>query len=143
MIPELSWAPQRAVFIRRTAINATITCAVLVALGALLSVLLGLTYLWVVPTAVLITAGFLFDDALRWRGSKYDRWHLQAGHLVYESGEGTAQVPLADIDRVFTRMGGRVVIELSSGQRIAMGNLPFPGKTAAAIDAARRGEIGG
>ncbi|QFT57576.1 hypothetical protein FIU94_01960 [Sulfitobacter sp. THAF37] len=143
MTPRLSWAPQRAVFIRRAAINAGVTFVILLALGIALSLFVDLPALWLPPTALLLTAGFLFDDALRWRASKYDRWHLDEGHLIHEGAEGSAQIPLAEIDRVFTRMGGHVVLELTSGQRIAIGNLPFPRKTAEAIDAARRGGTSG
>lgn len=143
MMPGLSWAPKRAVFLRRAAITSMVTFVVLMALGFLLSIYTALPFLWVIPTALLLTAGFLFDDALRWRTSKYDRWHLDGGQLIHEGTDGTAQLPLGEIDRVFTRYGGRVVVELSSGQRIAMGYLPFPKKTAQAIEAARRGEIAG
>lgn len=143
MMAGLSWAPQRAVFLRRAAITALVTFLLLLALGLLLSFYTDLPFLWVIPTALLLTAGFLFDDALRWRNSKYDRWHLDAGYLIHDGSDGTAQLPLAEIDRVFTRFGGRVVVVLSSGQRIAMGYLPFPTKTAQAIEAARQGDIGG
>jgi len=141
MTSRLSWAPQRAVFLRRAAVTALFTFLALMAVGLLLSFYTDLPFLWVIPTALLLTAGFLFDDALRWRASKYDRWHLEGGHLIHEDGDGTAQLPLSEIDRVFTRFGGRVVVELSSGQRIAIGYLPYPAKTAETIEAARRGPL--
>lgn len=132
-----SWAPRKEVFIRRAAATAAVTFGFLLVMGLALAFFADLPLLWVIPPALLLTAGFFFDDALRWRASKYDRWQIEEGHFLHHGLDGTARVPLAEIDRVFTRFGGRVVVQLRSGQRIAMRYLPYPEKAAQAIDAAR------
>jgi len=132
----LSWAPKRSVFIRRAVFGAAFTTLCLTAVGVLLSLYLDLSLIWTLPTALFLTAGFLFDDALRWQGSKHDRWEIKGGQLVHSGSDGIAHVPLSDIARVFTRAGGRVVIELTSGQRVALRYLPYPDETARAITAA-------
>tara|TARA_R110002110_G_scaffold19919_45_gene81673 strand:- start:107 stop:526 length:420 start_codon:yes stop_codon:yes gene_type:complete len=137
MIDGISWVPRKAVFMRRAATTAGITFTTLLTLGFALSAYVGVSALWVIPFAVLLTLGFVFDDIMRWRAAKFDRWQIDQGHLVHEGGEGIARVPLTDISRVFTRIGGNVVVQLWSGQRIAMRFLPHPEKTAQAINAAR------
>ena len=132
-----SWTPRKEVFVRRAAVAAAITFGLLVAVGLVVFYLIELPIFWVFPSALFLTIGFLVDDAMRWRAAKYDRWEIEEGHLLHKGLEGPARVPLSEIKRVFTRIGGRVVVEFNSGQRIVMGYLPFPGKTAKAIDAAR------
>ena len=105
-----NWAPRKEVFVRRAAIVAATTFTLLLLLGFVLSYFGGVTAIWVIPFAGLMTLGFFFDDVMRWRAAKYDRWHIEGGHLIHEGGDGIARVPMPDIARVFTRLGGRVVV---------------------------------
>ena len=135
MTPELSWAPRRDVFMRRSLTTAAVTFAMLVLAGIIGSVVMDLPLLWTLPVAALLTLGFLVDDALRWRAQKYDRWSIVEGHLHHTDQDGTASIPLDQITQVVTRFGNRVVLHLRSGERIVMRYLPFPAETAAQIRA--------
>ena len=106
-------------------------------LGAAVSYYFGLPYLWVFPTAITLTLGFIFDDTLRWRAVKYDRWQIEDGHLIHHGQDGSARIPLTDIDMAFRRLGSNVVVQLTSGQRIVLRYLPYPSQTAEQINAAR------
>lgn len=133
----LSWAPNRSVFVRRVLIVSCITFVVLLILGAGLSLYFDLTALWVFPTAFAMTLGFFFDDTLRWRTARYDRWQIDDGHLLHEGQEGSARIPLDEIDSAFRRFGNDVVVQLTSGRQIVLRYLPYPAETAAQINAAK------
>lgn len=132
----LSWAPKKSVFIRRAVIVGGVTFALLVLLGAGLSLYFSVPILWVFPTAFTLTLGFIFDDTMRWRSAQYDRWQISDGHLIHEGQDGTARIPLTEIDSAFRRLGSNVVVQLTSGQRIVLRYLPFPAETVAQINAA-------
>ena len=136
VLDGLSWAPQKSVFIRRAFIVGSITFVVLAALGAGLSFYFSLPVLWVIPTALTLTLGFIFDDTLRWRAAQNDRWQISDGHLIHEGQDGSARIPLTEIDSAFRRLGSNVVVQLISGQRIVLRYLPFPAETTAQINAA-------
>lgn len=85
----------------------------------------------VVP--VNLTLGFLFDDLISWRGSRFDRWLLRDGHFIHEGPDGTAMVPLRDITRVAPRTGRGVIVQLRDGRRLNLRYLPHPRETAAQI----------
>jgi len=121
---------------RRSLIISGITFAVMVILGAGLSFYFSLPILWIFPTALALTVGFIFDDTLRWRAAQYDRWQISEGHLIHEGQEGSARIPLNEIDSAFRRLGSNVVVQFTSGQRIMLRYLPFPAETAAQINAA-------
>lgn len=141
---DLSWAPQRSVFIRRALIVSSFTFG-LFALAAAYPLFIGsqtpimprVLIAWVLPIALMFTIGYVFDDVLRWRSARLDRWKINDGHLIYEGLDGTAMVPLTDIRHVKNGIGSRVVISLISGKRIVMRYMPFPTETARQIEAAR------
>ena len=133
----LSWAPQKSVFIRRALVAGAVTFVILLALCVGLSVYFGAPFLWAFPTALILTLGFTFDDTMRWRAARYDRWQICSAHLIHEGQDGSARIPLTDIDHAFRRLGSNVVVELSSGQRIALRYLPYPAETVAQINAAK------
>ncbi len=135
----LSWAPSRSVFIRRAVLVGSATFTLFVLLCAGVSFYFDLPYLWVIPTALTLTLGFVFDDTLRWRAARYDRWQISEGHLIHEGQDGNARIPLTQIDAAFRRLGSNVVVQLTSGQRIVLRYLPFPAETAAQINAAKPG----
>ncbi|MGJ8628851.1 MAG: hypothetical protein ACSHXB_17965 [Sulfitobacter sp.] len=133
----LSWAPAKSVFIRRTLIVSCITFGALLVLGAGLSFYFDLSALWVFPTALTMTLAFTFDDAMRWRTARYDRWQISDGHLIHEGQDGSARIPLDELDSAFRRFGSNVVVQLTSGQRIVLRYLPYPAETAAQINVAK------
>jgi len=134
--PALSWTPKREVYFRRSLFAGGVTFVLLLIAGIVASILLNVFIGWTLPVALILTLGFVIDDALRWRTHKFDRWQLAEGHLLHEDQNGTASIPLAEIDRVFVRLGNRVVVQMTSGQRIVLRYLPFPAQTAAQIRAA-------
>lgn len=137
--PEaLSWAPSRAVFLRRVAISGAVTFAVLAVIGLVVARLAGLPMVWLVVAAFGLTLGFMIEDAVRWQAAKYDRWQIDGNLLVHDGPEGRAQIALSEINSVTTTMSGRVLIKLTSGQRMLIRYLPFPFAAAAQIEAARR-----
>jgi hypothetical protein len=139
----LSWAPQRSVFIRRTLILGVATFLFLSILGSALwyfiqeAVPFDVPVFWVAPTALLMTVGFLFDDALRWRAARLDRWQINGGYLIHDGQDGSARIPLTEIDQAFRRLGSNVVVQLRSGKRIVLRYLPYPAETAEQINAAK------
>lgn len=136
-VEGLSWAPQKNVFVRRAFIVGGFTFILLVLLGAGLSFYFSVSFLWVVPTALALTIGFIFDDTSRWRAAQYDRWEISDGHLIHEGQDGSARIPLTEIDNAFRRLGSNVVVQLISGQRIVLRYLPYPAQTAAQINEAK------
>ncbi len=142
-ITYLSWAPSRSAFIRQALIQGCFTFALLSILGSIvyfwfdLPIFLEVSTIWVLPIAFMFTLGFIFDDTLRWRSARYDRWQITNGHLIHEGQDGSARIPLTEIENAFRRLGSNVVVQLISGQRIVLRYLPFPAETAAQINAAR------
>ncbi len=132
----LSWAPQKSVFIRRALTVGAFTFVMLLALGLSLSFYFDLAIMWAFPTALIFTVGFIFDDTMRWRNAQYDRWQISEGHLIHEGQDGSARIPLTDIDSAFRRLGSNVVVQLTSGQRIVLRYLPYPIETTDQINAA-------
>lgn len=132
----LSWAPKRTVFLRQTFKRGLLTF-----LFFMLPTLLFGSY---VPSYLLLgsifplvlTVFFFFDDVMRWRGVRNERWQIQENYLVHEGPDGNARMPLSGINKAFTRFGGRVIVQLTSGQSIVLRYLPFPRETAAQINAA-------
>ncbi|AXI41102.1 hypothetical protein C1J02_03335 [Sulfitobacter sp. SK011] len=136
-VDGLSWAPKKAVFVRRSLIVGGVTFALLALLGTGVSLYFDAPIFWVFPTALALTLGFIFDDILRWRAVKYDRWQISDGHLIHEGQDGSARIPLTEIDRALRRLGSNVVVQLTSGQQIVLRYLPYPAETAAQINAAK------
>ncbi len=130
--------PTRAVFVRRSLMTGALTFGMLVIVGLAVSAVMDLPLFWTLPVAAMMTLGFFIDDSLRWRAHKYDRWEIAEGHLLHADLEGTLTIPLAEIDEVMTRLGNRVILQLSSGQRIALRYLPFPEHAARDIRARMR-----
>tara|TARA_R110002049_G_scaffold29972_2_gene102022 strand:- start:108895 stop:109335 length:441 start_codon:yes stop_codon:yes gene_type:complete len=142
MDDALSWAPQRAVFVRRSLRTAVITFAALACVGLGTSLAFDLPLSWITPTAFLLSLGFLIEDFMRWRTSRFDRWQISDHQLRHDGPDGRASVPLSEVANVFARFGNRVVIELHSGQRVMLRDLPYPVETARQIEAARLADGG-
>jgi len=135
MAPELSWAPKKQIFVRRSLMTGAGTFALLVILGGIVSTVVGWSLFWTLPVAAMLTLGFFIDDSLRWRAYKYDSWQISDGHLLHEDQNGTVSISLHEVDKVVVHMGHRVVLHLKSGQRIPLRYLPFADETASQIRA--------
>ena len=118
--PDQSWVPERRVFLRRTVLVAALTLLGLVLVGLILSRAGSVSIYSIWPTAGLMTAGFLFDDLTRWRTAKLDRWMLSEGHLHHHDSNGTITIPLDQISSVRSRFGSRVIVSLTSGQKVEL-----------------------
>jgi hypothetical protein len=132
----VSWAPSREVFLRRVFISAAVTFAGLGLVGTAFGLYTGLSFGWALLVAFALTMGFLVEDVLRWRGARTDLWQISDGQLLHDGPEGRAQVPLSEIIGVQTQFGGRVILKLSSGQRIAIRYLADPQNVAQQIRSA-------
>lgn len=115
-----SWVPERRVFLRRTIVVAAVTLLFLVSVGLILSHAGGTSLMWIWPTSILLTIGFLFDDLFRWRVARLDRWMISEGHLHHSDANGAATIPLEKIQSVRSRFGSRVVVSLTSGQKLEL-----------------------
>ncbi|KIN62116.1 hypothetical protein Z946_972 [Sulfitobacter noctilucicola] len=135
--PDISWGPSRAVFLRRVAITGGATFVALAIVGLIFCYAFALPVSWVFLVALTLTAGFVLEDAFRWRSARSDRWQMSEGYLIHEGPDGIAQVPLSEIVDVKTQFGSRVIVKLRSGQQMAIRYLPFPKATADQIAAAR------
>ena len=138
MDEALSWAPSRAVFVRRSAVTACITFVALLALSGFTAYFFELPFIWILPTAALATIGFLIDDQLRWRNARFERWTIEDGHLRYDGVRGPAQVPLAEVVSARVRTGGHVVVQLAGGTSLELRFLPYPVHVAEVITARRQ-----
>lgn len=115
-----SWVPERRVFVRRTIVVAAVTLLFLVCVGLALSNAAGFPIFWIWPTSLLLTLGFLIDDLFRWRIARLDRWMISEGHLHHQDATGTATIPLNKISSVHTRFGSRVVVVLTTAQKLEL-----------------------
>ena len=136
----VSWAPSRAVFLRRVGLNTAVTFVALLGAALLFSVTFDLPMGWGVLVAAILSIGFVIEDLARWRSTRNDRWQINGGFLIHDGPEGRAQIPLSQIASVQAQFGNRVIVKLGSGQRIAMRYLPFAAATASQIEAARAPE---
>jgi hypothetical protein len=127
----------RRVFLRRVAISAFITFAALTAVAMTFSVYFELPVAWVFLFAAALTLGFVLEDVMHWRSVCTDRWQISDGMLIHDGDDGRAQIPLSEITSAKTQFGSRVIVKLTSGQRIPMRYLPYPAATAEQIIAAR------
>ncbi|MBD3664446.1 hypothetical protein [Sulfitobacter aestuariivivens] len=136
MTEGLSWAPKRAEFLRREVWVVGITFGALVVVGLGLSYVLTWPVFWVLPTALMLSIGFLLDDIMRWRVVRQDRWEISDGQLRHDGPDGTFTVPLSEIVEVRAGVGSRIIVQLRSGRRVVLRYLPDPAQTAAQINAA-------
>lgn len=133
----ISWAPSRRIFLRRVAITAALTFLGLATVALVCSVYFGLPRAWGFWGAGLLALGFMIEDLLRWRILRSDLWQISQGQLVYDGPDGRSQISLSDIDSARVQWGTRVVITLTSGQRMLMRHLPYAAATAEQIETAR------
>ena len=124
-------------FLRRVILAGTVTFVALSLIGIAYAAYHTLPYVWAVLVALALTLGFVFEDVMRWRSVNSDQWRIEDRHLVHEGDEGRAQLPLSEITEIKCQFGSRVILKLSSGQRIAMRYLPDAERVAAQIRAAR------
>ncbi|MGC1494789.1 MAG: hypothetical protein WA790_03200 [Sulfitobacter sp.] len=134
---ELSWVPKRAVFLRQMFKRALLTF-IFFMLPTLLVGYFDPVYLLLSSLfPIFLTIFFFFDDVIRWLNVRNERWLVQENYLVHEGPDGNARMPLSEIDKAFTRLGGRVIVRLSSGQRVVLSYLPYPKDVAEQINAAK------
>lgn len=133
----ITWAPSRSVFLRRVLLSSVLTFAGLSAVAITFSAFASLPIGWAFTVAFILTLGFVIEDVMRWRNARTDRWQLSEGQLIHDGPDGRSHVPLSEVVSAKHQFGGRVIVKLKSGQRIAIRYLPFPIQTAEQIDAAR------
>ena len=123
---DLSWRPNRQVFLRRSLILAALTFVVFS--FPILSFASAWFQSLLIPLAM--TLIFAMDDFNRWRQVRNEHWCIEDGSLIHEGQEGRGVIPLSDIASAKPRLGYSVVIKLHSGQRIMMRYLLHPKQTA-------------
>lgn len=127
------WRPNLRVFLRRCLWVGAATLAGFLFVG----LFTGIWQILFAAPVLIIAYSFLFDDHLRWRAARQDRWELTDQTLIHHGYEGVGQVPLADIVDATTRFGWTVIVKLRSGQRVEMAYVRAPQEIAAKILAAR------
>ncbi len=132
----LSWAPSRAVFLRRVVLAGILTFAALAMLGVGVALLTGLSELQMIAAAFSLSLAFAAEDAVNWQNAKDDRWQIDRGLLIHDGPDGRTQIPLTKVAKVRKTWTGRVLITLASGQKVLIRYLPYPRQTAAQIEAA-------
>lgn len=136
MTAAMVWSPSRAVFLRRALINAALTFPAFVLLARFTNYPQGQFLLLGVGLPLVLTLIFFMDDALRWRRVRDEQWELADGQLIHEGPEGLATISLGEIEDVFKRFGGTVIIAFTSRQRVAMRYLPEPDDVVMTLHAA-------
>ena len=131
------WQPARPVFIRRALINAALTLVVSLAILLALTSYLQTTPMIAVFLGLMAAFAGLYEDIMRWRRVRAERWFIDLPHLMHDGPEGTAMIPLSDIADVRRRLGDATLIQLRSGQRVAVRYLADPDSLIAALDAQR------
>ena len=137
MTPDPVWQPARAVFVRRALINAALTLVIAAAILLLITTYLDTTPLVALFLALIAAFAGLFEDIMRWRRVRAERWQIDMPHLVHDGADGIAMIPLGDIAQTRIRRGGTTLVELRSGQRIAIRYLADPDSLIAALNAGR------
>lgn len=135
--PLAAWSPALAVFIRRSLIVGVITLVVMAVSGWAIGAMTGFWQVLYVGPVLVVVYTMGFDDPLRWRMTRQNRWYLRSDALIHTGPEGDARIPLADIANVHTRMGWSVIISLKSGLRLRIAYVPQAAEVAAQILAAR------
>ena len=126
MTDPQAWSPSRRVFIRGALINAALTFPAFVLLASLTNYPQGQFLILGVGLPFVLTLIFFLDDALRWRRVQSEQWQIADNNLIHDGPEGIAMIPLTEIDRVYKRLGGTVIVQLQSRQRLAMRYLEAP-----------------
>lgn len=129
------WRPELGVFLRRCAWVSGATLA----LFTLAGLVTGIWEILYAAPVLIVAYSFLFEDHLRWRAARHDRWELTPTSLIHHGFEGGGQVPLSDISDTATRFGWTVIVKLKSGQRVEMAYVRKPREIADQIIAARDG----
>lgn len=97
-----------------------------------LGLLLVLNQFWQANPMISVFLAFIaafagvFEDALRWRRIRSERWSLDGPSLIHDGTDGRAMILLGDIADVAARRNGTVILYLHSGKRIAMRYLANP-----------------
>lgn len=133
----ISWVPSRRVFLRRVAITAMLTFLGLASVAFACSMYFDLPGAWGGLGAGVLALGFMVDDLTRWRNLRNELWQISEGQLIYDGLDGRSQIALSEIVSAKVQFGTRVLIKLTSGQRMVMRHLPYAAATAEQIEAAR------
>ena len=134
-----TWRPSLPAFLRRTALVGAITLALVALAGWVIGVTTGLWQVLYAGPVLALAYNILFEDPLRWRRTRQDRWSLDESAIIYHGPEGDNLIPLADITQVRVKFGWTVVIYLKGGMRVRMAYIERPHEIAQQILNARDG----
>lgn len=134
-----SWHPSLSMFLRRTVLVGAITLALMALAGWVIGALTGLWQVLYAGPVLALAYNILFEDPLRWRRIRQDRWSLDETAITYHSPDGDSMIPLADITQVRVKPGWTVVIYLKGGMRVRMAYIARPRAVAQRILDARDG----
>ncbi|QUJ75597.1 hypothetical protein KDD17_11585 [Sulfitobacter albidus] len=130
--PLALFRPDLRTFVKRAFIVTALTAVIVALAGWGIGTVTGYWQAMAVGP-ILVIAYFAVDDPQKWRAVRGLRWQLTDTHLNVQDSEGETPVPLAAIDKVLERSGGRVVVVMASGLRLAMPYLSDPVQVAAHI----------
>ncbi len=134
-----TWRPSLSAFLRRTTLVGAITLALVALAGWVIGVMTGLWQVLYAGPVLALAYNILFEDPLRWRRTRQDRWSLDESAIIYHGPEGDNLIPLADITQVRVKFGWTVVIYLKGGMRVRMAYIERPQEIAQQILNARDG----
>ncbi len=132
-----AWTPAPKVFIRRCLIVAAITLVVMALFGWGIGVWTGFWQILYVGPVLALTYNIGFEEPIRWRTIRQNRWYLRTDAIIHYGAEGETRIPLAEITDVRTRFGWSVILYLKDKQRVRMAYLPDSAGVAMQIRAAR------
>lgn len=141
MTPSAQWSPVRAVFLRRVGIVAAVTFVVSVAVLLLVSEQMRDAPLLAVGLGAIAALTGVFEDILRWWRVRLEQWTLDDDHLIHTTPDTRAQIPLGDITRARRQTSGTVMLQLISGQRIAMRYMADPNAVIEAVHITRAADV--
>ncbi len=134
-----TWRPSLSAFLRRTVLVGAITLALVALAGWIIGMLTGFWQVLYAGPVLALVYNILFEDPLRWRRTRQDRWSLGETAITYHGPEGDSLIPLADIEDVGAKFGWTVVIYLKGGMRVRMAYIERPREIARRILEARDG----
>lgn len=133
-----TWAPALPVYLRRTALVGAITLVLTALAGWIIGATTGFWQALYTAPVLALAYNILFEDPLRWRRVRQERWTLEESALICHGTEGDSILPLSDILDVRARLGWTVVINLTGGQRVRIAYVERPREIAQQILAARQ-----
>lgn len=135
--PLAAFQPALRAFLRHSLLATGLTVAITLLVGWIFGAVTGYWQVLVVGPVLVIAYHLLFDDPMKWRSLRDERWHLSTTTLTRRGPDGENPVPLTEIAEIRCHIGGRVVVVLHTGIRMALPYLENPEGVAAQIRAAR------